>query len=91
MEAAAAHIEPVSASNGPSKAYRADVSARMLQLAEQAEDLRMELAQRSAEARGLQGRVDHLMACQGEHERTEALQAAQLAEQAEVSCMLKSR
>lgn len=69
-------------SNG---AYKAGISTGMLRLAEDAEDLRLELAQRTAEAKGLQSRVDHLMACQDAHERTEAAQAAQLAEQTEAN------
>ena len=66
------------------RAHGLGVSAHALRLAEDAEDLRLELAQRSAQAAGLQSRVDHLMACQGEHERTVASQAAQLAAQTEV-------
>ena len=65
--------------------YDVGISAHTLRLAEEAEDLRLELAQRTAQAAGLQSRVDHLMACQGEHEQTETSQAAQLAAQNEVS------
>lgn len=60
------------------------ISTQQLRLAEDAEDLRLELAQRMAQAAGLQSRVDHLMACQSEHESTKASQAAQLAAQSEV-------
>ena len=74
-----------SAPGGSRSAHHVGVSAHTLQLAEEAEDLRLELAHRTAEARGLQSRVDHLMACQSEHENTEASQASQLAEQSEVS------
>ena len=74
-----------SAPGGSRRAYHMGVSAHTLQLAEEAEDLRLELAHRTAEARGLRSRVDHLMACQSEHENTEASQASQLAEQSEVS------
>ena len=74
-----------SALEGSNGAYKAGISTGMLRLAEDAEDLRLELAQRTAEAKGLQSRVDHLMACQDEHERTEAAQATELAEQTEAS------
>lgn len=74
-----------SAPGGSKSVHHMGVSAHTLQLAEEAEDLRLELAHRAAEAKGLQSRVDHLMACQSEHENTEASQASQLAEQSEVS------
>ena len=65
--------------------HSAGAGARMLRLAEEAEDLRLELAQRTAEARGLQARLEHLTACQEEHEQAHASQAALLATRAEVS------
>ena len=77
-----------SALEGSNGAYKAGISTSMLRLAEDADDLRLKLAQRTAEAKGLQSRVDHLMACQDEHECTEAAQAAQLAEQNEASFCL---
>ena len=73
---------PLAASSSSS---RAGASARMLQLAEEAEDARLELAQRTAEARGLQARLEHLTACQADHEQAHASQAALLASRAEVS------
>ena len=83
---AAAPSMPLSAPGGDGRGvYDVGVSAHALRLAEDAEDLRLELGQRTAQATGLQSRVDHLMACQTEHERTEASQAAQLAAQSEVS------
>ncbi len=84
--AAAAPIMLLSVPGGNGRGgYDVGVSAQALRLAEDAEDLRLELAQRTAQAAGLQSRVDHLMACQSEHERSEASQAAQLAAQSEVS------
>ena len=89
---------PESASSGAvkpslsenSSSHRMGVSMCTLQLAEEAEDLRLELAQRTAEAQGLQARLEHLTACQEEHEQSYASQAAQLATQAKVSgsCIL---
>ncbi len=89
MEPSAAAAAPSTLLSAPGDNGRrgndVGVSTHTLRLAEEAEDLRLELAQRTAQAAGLQSWVDHLMACQGEHEQTEASQAAQLAAQSEVS------
>ena len=83
--AAAAPGVPAAVPHDSRGACDLGVSAHTLRLAEEAEDLRLELAQRMAQAVGLQSRVDHLMACQSEHDSTEASQTAQLAAQSEVS------
>ena len=85
LTAAAGPSTVLSASDEGRGTHGLGVSGHAMRLAEDAEDLRLELAQRTAQAAGLQSRVDHLMACLNEHELTGTSQAAQLAAQSKVS------